>query len=61
VLSTILQHKPELAGRLEVGTGMRNDGSMTLRQILALLPNAEELRSALDATLASLERGKHSL
>jgi alpha-L-rhamnosidase len=61
VLSTILQHRPELAGHLEVGTGMRNDGSMTLRQILSLLPNAEELRSALDATLASLESGRYSL
>jgi hypothetical protein len=37
------------------GTGMQDDGSMTLRQILALLPHADDLRMALEATLASLE------
>jgi alpha-L-rhamnosidase len=55
VLTTIRQHVPELTDHMEVGTGMQNDGSMTLRQILALLPHAGELRMALEATLASLE------
>ncbi len=41
---------------MEVGTGMQDDGSMTLRQILALLPKADELRMALEATLARLEQ-----
>jgi alpha-L-rhamnosidase len=61
VLTAILQHRPELAGHIAVGTGMRNDGSMTLRQILSLLPNTEELHTALQTALASLESGRHSL
>ncbi len=55
VLTTIRQHLPELTDHMEVGTGMQNDGSMTLRQILVLLPHADELRMALEAALASLE------
>ncbi len=56
VLTTVHQYIPELAGHMEVGTGMQDDGSMTLRQILALLPKADELRMALEATLARLEQ-----
>ena len=56
VLTTIRQHMPELTDHMEVGTGMQDDGSMTLRQILALLPHAGELRMALEGTLASLEQ-----
>ena len=55
VLTTIRKHMPELSDHMEVGTGMQDDSNMTLRQILALLPHAGELRMALDAALASLE------
>lgn len=55
VLTVVYQHMPELAGHMAVGTGMRDDGSMTLRQILSLLPNADKLRSALEAALTALE------
>ena len=56
VLTTIHQYMPEFAGHMEVGTGMQDDGSMTLRQILALLPHADELREALEAALATLQQ-----
>lgn len=54
VLTTIYQHMPEFIDHMEVGTGMQDDGSMTLRQILALLPHADELRMALEAALTML-------
>jgi alpha-L-rhamnosidase len=58
VLTTMHLHVPELAGQMEVGTDMQDEDNMTLRQLLALLPKADELRMALEATLATLDSKK---
>lgn len=54
VVTTIQHYMPELVGHMEIATGMRRDKSITLRQILALLPHADELRKALETMLATL-------
>ncbi len=48
------QHMPELASHMYVGTVMQGNDSMTLGQMLSLLPHADELRTALEAALAEL-------
>jgi len=56
VLTTMRQHMPQLSSHMDVGTIMQGDGSKTLGQMLSFLPHADELRTALEAALATLER-----
>jgi len=56
VLTTMRRHMPQLSSHMDVGIIMQGDSDMTLGQILSILPHAEELRAALEAALATLER-----
>jgi alpha-L-rhamnosidase len=56
VLTTMRQHMPQLSSHLDVGSIMQEDGSMTLGETLSLLPNARQLRAALEDALAKLGR-----
>jgi alpha-L-rhamnosidase len=56
ILTTMRRHMPQLSSHLNVGNFMQWDGNMTLRETLSLLPHARELRAALEAALATLER-----
>lgn len=56
VLTTIRQHMPGFAGHMDIGTIMLDNSNMTLEQMLFLLPHTDELRTALEAELAALER-----
>jgi len=54
VRATIRKHAPELASSMEAG--MQGNGDMTLRQILAILPNADAVQADLEDVLAKLKR-----
>ncbi len=56
VLSTMRKHLPALAGHMDIGTIMLHNSDMTLKQVLSLLPHADESRSALEAALTGLGR-----
>ena len=56
VLTTMRQYLPQLARHMDVGSIMQGNGSMTLGQMLSLLPHADELHTALGAALAALGR-----
>ena len=56
VLTTMRQHMPELASYMERGVGRKGHGATTLRQMLSLLPGADELIPALKGALAALGR-----
>ena len=56
VLTTMRQHMPELASYMERGVGIKGHGATTLRQMLSLLPGADELHPALEGALAALGR-----
>jgi hypothetical protein len=61
VLTTIRQHIPQLSSHLNVGSIIQEDGSMTLRESLSLLPHAKELQTALGAALAKIGRASTRL
>jgi len=56
VLTTVRQYMPQLASHMDVGSIMQGNGSMTLGQMLSLLPHADELHTALGTVLAALGR-----
>jgi alpha-L-rhamnosidase len=56
VLSTIRQHSPGLTGNMDIATFMLHNSTMTLRQVLSLLPHAADVRVALEGELAALGR-----
>src|SRR5438552_2735998 len=56
VLTTMRQHMPELASYMERGVGTKGHDATTLRQMLSLLPGADELSPALEGALAGLGR-----
>jgi alpha-L-rhamnosidase len=56
VLSTIRQHSPGLTGNMDIATFMLHNNTMTLSQMLSLLPHAAEVRAALEGELAALGR-----
>src|SRR5579884_316850 len=56
VLSTIRQHSPGLTGNMDIATFMLHNNTMTLNQMLSLLPHAAEVRTALEGELAALGR-----
>ncbi len=41
---------------MDIGTILQGDGNKTLGQMLSFLPHANELRTALEAALATLDR-----
>jgi len=56
VLKMMRQYMPQLASHMDVGSLIQGDGSMTLGQMLSLLPRCDDLRPALGAALAALDR-----
>jgi alpha-L-rhamnosidase len=60
VLTTMRQHMPQLSSHMDIGTILQGDGNKTLGQMLSFLPHAGELRTALEAALATLECDRYS-
>jgi alpha-L-rhamnosidase len=56
VLKMMRQYMPQLASHMDVGSIIQGNGSVTLGQMLSLLPRGDELRPTLGAALAALER-----
>jgi alpha-L-rhamnosidase len=54
VLRTMRQYMPQLSSHLDVGSIMQWDDNMTLGETLSTLPNARQLRAALEEALAKL-------
>jgi alpha-L-rhamnosidase len=55
VMKMMRQYIPQLASHINVGTIIQGDDSMTLGQMISLLPRGDDLRPALGAALAALE------
>ena len=60
VVTTMRKHLPGFTSHMNVGTLIQGNSSMTLRQTLSFLPNADVLRTALESALAQLECGGYS-
>ena len=56
VLTTMRRHMPQLSRHLNIGNIMQWDDDMTLGETLSLLPNARQLRAALEDALTGLGR-----
>jgi alpha-L-rhamnosidase len=55
VMKMMRQYMPQLASHMDVGNIIQGDDSITLGQMLSLLPRGDELRSGMEAALAALE------
>jgi alpha-L-rhamnosidase len=55
VLKVMQQYLPQLASHMDVGSIIQGDDSMTLGQMLSLLPRGDDLLPTLEAALAALE------
>jgi alpha-L-rhamnosidase len=55
VSSVVRRYMPELAG-IDTGAGLSGYGALPLRQVLSMLPQADELSTAIEAVLAALKR-----
>jgi alpha-L-rhamnosidase len=55
VLKVMHQYMPQLASHMDVGSIIQGDDTMTLGQMLSLLPRGDDLLPTLEAALAALE------
>lgn len=55
VIKMMRQYMPQLASHMDVGNIIQGDDSMTLGEMISLLPRGDDLRPALEDALAALE------